>query len=264
MFEITNFEMGRRVRGTLLLSASLVVFIVLIVALFPSIQQSGADFDTYVQNLPEDARRAFVGNVESITTIDGYLASQFYQIAWLLGLGIYYAYAAASSVAGEVENDTLDLVLAHPVTRTRLVVGKYLALVPSMLVVNAISFLAVYLGVQFIGEYLDPAYLFTLHAYSIVYFLACASLGMLASVRFDTARRARTVAVGGIFAMFLVDTTTFDTDYDWIGDFAFTRYFDVGKILTDGTISLHDFAILAVAAIGLLVLSAELFERRDV
>ncbi|MFH5797960.1 ABC transporter permease [Haladaptatus sp. CMAA 1911] len=264
MFEITDFETGRRVRGTLLLSGSLVAFVVLTIALFPSIQQSGVNLDAYIQNLPEEARRAFIGDVESITTIDGYLASQFYQIAWLLGLGIYYAYAGASSVAKEMENGTLDLVLAHPVTRTRLVVGKYLALVPSMLAVNAFTFLAVYASVGFIGEFIDLGNLFVLHAYSMVYFLACASLGMVASVRFDTARRARTVGVGAIFGMFLVDTVTFGTDYDWIGDFAFTRYFDVGKILTDGTLSSHDFAVLVVAAVALLVVAAELFERRDV
>ncbi len=155
-------------------------------------------------------------------------------------------------------------MLAHPVTRTRLVVGKYLALVPSMLAVNAFTFLAVYVSVGFIGEFVDPGNLFALHAYSMIYFLACASLGMVASVRFDTARRARTVGVGAIFGMFLVDTVTFGTDYDWIGDVAFTRYFDVGKILTDGTLSSHDFAVLAVAAVALLVVAAELFERRDV
>lgn len=264
MFEITNFETGRRVRGTLLLSASLVVFIVLIIALFPSIEQTGIDFDAYIESLPPEARRAFIGDVTTITTIDGYLVSQFYQLAWLLALGIYYAYTAGSSIAGEVEDGTLELVLAHPVSRTRLVVGKYLALVPSMLIVNALCFLAVYIGVVSIGEFIDTEDLLALHAFSVVYFLACASLGMLASVRFDTARRAQTVAVGAIFGMFLVDTLTFDTDYDWIGDIAFTRYFDLGGMLTDGEVAVGDFAVLAVSAIVLLVVSAELFERRDV
>ncbi|WP_458188164.1 ABC transporter permease [Haladaptatus sp. NG-WS-4] len=264
MFEITRFEVGKRVRGTLVLTGALVVLIALHVALFPSIQNAGIDLDVYIESLPEETRRAFVGNVTTITTIDGFLASQFYQLAWLLVLGVYYAYAAASSVASEVENGTLELVLAHPVSRSQLVVGKFFALVPSMVVVNAISYLAVYVGVRYIDESLDLLDLFALHAYSIGYLLACAAVGMVASVVFNSARRAQTVAFGGIFGMFLVDSLTFDTDYEWVGDFAFTRYYDVGEILTEGTVAWNDLALLVVVAALLLVASAELFERKDV
>ena len=264
MFEITRFEVGKRVRGTLLLTAALVVLIALHVALFPSIQNAGVDLDAYIESLPEETRRAFVGNVTTITTIDGFLASQFYQLAWLLVLGVYYAYAAASSVAREVEDGTLELVLTHPVSRSRLVVGKFLALVPSMVAVNALSYLAVYGGVQYIDESIDAVDLFALHAYSIGYLLACAAIGMLASVVFDSARRAQTAGIGSVFGMFLVDSLTFDTDYEWVGDVAVTRYYDVGEILTEGTVAWRDLALLVVVAVVLLVVSAELFERKDV
>jgi ABC-2 type transport system permease protein len=264
VFEITRFEAGKRVRGTLVLTGALVALIALYVALFPSIESAGIDLDAYIESLPEETRRAFVGNVTTITTIDGYMASQFYQLTWLLVLGVYYAYAAASSVASEVENGTLELVLTHPVSRSRLVVGKFLALVPSMVAVNAVSYLAVYGGVEYIDESLDAVDLFALHAYSIGYLFACAAIGMVASVRFDSARRAQTVAIGSVFGMYLVDSLTFDTDYEWVGDVAFTRYYDVGEILTEGTVAWGDLALLVVVAVVLLVVSAELFERKDV
>ena len=264
MFEVTRFEVGKRVRGTLILTGALVVLIALHVALFPSIQNAGVDLDAYIESLPEETRRAFVGNVTTITTIDGYMASQFYQLTWLLVLGVYYAYAAASSVASEVENGTLELVLAHPVSRSRLVVGKFLALVPSMVAVNALSYVAVYAGVLYIDEFIDPLDLFALHGYSLGYLLACAAVGMVASVVFDTARRAQTAAIGAVFGMYLVDSLTFDTDYEWVGDVAFTRYYDVGEILTEGTVAWRDLALLVVVAVLLLMASAELFERKDV
>ncbi|SIR68400.1 ABC-2 type transport system permease protein [Haladaptatus litoreus] len=264
MFEITQFETTKRVRGTLILTVALVMLIALTVGLFPSIESAGIDLDAYIESLPEETRRAFIGNVTTITTIEGYLASQFYQLAWLLVLGVYYAYAAASSVASEVENRTLELVLAHSVSRSQLVVGKFFALVPSMIAVNALSYLAVYGGVRYIDEVIDPMDLFALHAYSIGYLLACAALGMVASVVFDTARRAQMVAIGSVFGMFIIDSFTFDTDYEWVGDFAFTRYYDVGEILTEGTVAWSDLALLIVSAVLLLIVSAELFERKDV
>ncbi|WP_254765807.1 ABC transporter permease [Salinilacihabitans rarus] len=263
MLEITSFEATRRLRGTLLLSAALLALIGLTVALFPSISDAGVDLDAYLETLPEEARRAFVGNVTTITTIEGYLVSQLYQFAWVLLLAIYYAYAAASTIAGEVERGTADVMLSLPVSRTRFVVGKFLALVPSVLVVNAVTFLGVYVAVRLVDESIDAADLFAVHAHSVPYLLACAAVGLLASVVASSARRAQTVAIGAVFGMFLLDTLTFDTDYETLGDLAFSRYFDPGAILVDGDLAWGDLAVLAVAAAVLVVVSAEYFERRD-
>ncbi|ELZ05687.1 ABC transporter permease [Natrialba asiatica] len=263
MFEITSFEAGRRLRGSLLLAGALVALIVLTVALFPSIQESGADLDAYLESLPPEATRAFVGNVTTLTTIEGYLVSQLYQFGWVLLLAIYYAYAAASTIAGEVERGTVGVTLSLPVTRTRLVVGKFLSLIPGVVLVNAITFLVVSLGVGLVGESIDVVNLFAVHAYSVAYLLACAAVGLLASVAFDSVRRAQTTGAGSVFGLFLLDTFTFDTDYEWVGDIALSRYFDPGAILVDGDVSWVDLSVLVLAIAVLVVVSSEYFERRD-
>ncbi|NKE35354.1 ABC transporter permease subunit [Natronococcus sp. JC468] len=263
MLELTAFEARRRLRGSLLLAGAMVALIVLTVALYPSIRETGADLDAYLESLPPEATRAFVGNVTTLTTIEGYLVSQLYQFGWVLLLAIYYAYAAASTVAGEVERGTIGLTLSLPVTRSRVVVGKFLSLVPGVVLVNAITALAVYAGVVLVDESIDAADLFAVHAYSIAYLLSCAGVGLLASVAFDSVRRAQTVGAGSVFGMFLLDTFTFDTDYEWVGDVAFSRYFDPGGILVDGEVSGGDLSILLVAVAVLVVASSEYFERRD-
>ncbi|WP_126664332.1 ABC transporter permease [Haloterrigena salifodinae] len=263
MLELTSFEAGRRLRGSLLLAGAMVALIILTIALFPSIQETGADLDAYLESLPPEATRAFVGNVTTLTTIEGYLVSQLYQFGWVLLLAIYYAYAAASTVAGEVERGTVGLTLALPVTRSRVVVGKFLSLVPGVVLLNAITFLMVYVGVVFVGESIDVTHLFAVHAYSIAYLLACAGVGLAASVAFNSVRRAQTVGAGSVFGLFLLDTFTFETDYEWIGDVAFSRYFDPGAILVDGDLSWADLSVLVVAVVVLVVASGEYFERRD-
>jgi len=263
MLEITRFETGRRIRGVLLLSGALVVLIALTMALFPSIKQAGVDLDAYVANLPPEARRAFLGNVTTISTVEGYLVSQLYQFGWLLILGVYYGYAAASVVAREVEDGSIELVLTSPVSRTRVVVGKYLSLLPSIVAVNALTFLAVDAAVGFVGERVDVVHLLMVHVLSVPYLLACAGLGLVASVVSDEVRRAQTVAIGAVFGMYLVDSLTFDTDYEWLGNVAFSRYFDPGEILIDGKVDWAGLAILVGAAVLLVVVAAELFERRD-
>ena len=264
MLEITVFETRRRVRGAVYMSIVLLAYAGLIVGIYPSISESAADIQSYIENLPPEVRRAFVGEAEWYTTIEGFLAAEMYQFIIILLLGMYFAYAAASTIAGEVENGSLDLLLSHPVSRTRVVVGKYLSLVPSMVATNGVLMAGTYLAVGFIGEEIDLLDLAILHLLSLPYLLACAALGLLGSVYFDTARRAQMVGAGGVFTMFLVDAVTFDTDYEWIGDLAFSRYLDTAEILVEAEIDWVGVAYLLVASVAIVVVAAEYFERKDV
>lgn len=264
MFEIAAFESRRRVRPTLSLSAAVLAFTALVIGLFPSVRESGVDFEAYIESFPPELRNAFVGGVTDFTTIEGFLAVELYQWLWMLVLGVYFAYAAASTVAGEVDSGAIDLVLAHPVSRTRVVVGKYLAFVPSILGVNAITFAGTYIGVRVIGESIDVVDLLLLHGLSSVYLLACAAIGLLASVTVDGARRAQMAAAGAVFATYLVDALTLDTDLEWLATPAPSRYFDATAILVAGDVDWVGIAVLIGYAVALVAASAAYFERRDV
>lgn len=264
MLEIVSFEARRRLRGTLLLSGSLLVFAGLVIGLFPSIRESGVDFQAYLESLPPAARRAFAGQVVDFTQIEGFLAVELYQWLWLLVLGVYFAYLAASTVAGEAEHGSLDLLLVNPVSRTRVVLGKYLSLAPTTIAVNAIVLVGTYLMVGFVGESIDVGDLLALHGLSVVYLMATAAVGLLASVIFDAESRAQTTAAGAVFAMFLVDTLTLDTDYEWIGAFALTRYFDPTAILVRSEVDPWGIAVLLAAIVVLVAAASAYFERKDV
>lgn len=264
MFEIARFESARRVRSTAVLSGALLALIALTLGLFPSVRETGEEMDAFLETLPPEVARAFVGNVTTLSTVEGYLVSQLYQFAWVLVLGVYFAYAAASIVSSEVERGRADLLLSLPVTRARFVLEKFLALVPVVVALNVITLAAVLLGVELVDETVVVADVVAVHAVSVLYLLACASVGLLASVVFDAVRRAQTAAIGAIFAMFLLDTLTFDTDYEWLGDVALQRYFDPGALLVAGDLEWGDVAVLVAATAILVAASAVVFERRDI
>ena len=264
MLEITLFETRRRFRGVVYLSVALLAYAGLVVGLYPSISESATDIQSYIESLPPEVSRAFVGDASWYTTIEGFLAAEMYQFVVLLLLGIYFAYAAASTVAGEVEDGSLDLLLSSPVSRTRIVVGKYLSMVPSMVALSLVLLAGTYVGVGLVGEEIDLVDLARLHALVIPYLLACAAVGVLASVYFDSARRAQMVGAGVVFGMFLVDAVTFDTDYEWIGDLAFARYLDTAEILVESDVDWGGIAYLLVAAVVLVIVASEYFERKDV
>lgn len=72
--------------------------------------------------LPESMRR-FFGDISSIATPEGYYASSYFALAPLLA-AIVGLIAGSAAVAGEEAAGTLDLLLAQPVRRTRLLLEK--------------------------------------------------------------------------------------------------------------------------------------------
>jgi ABC-2 type transport system permease protein len=264
MREIVGFEARRRLRGTAMLTAVVVAFAGLTVGLFPSIAESGVDFEAYVESFPPEVQAAFLGGVTDLGTVEGFLLTELYQLIWVLVLGAYFAYAAASLVAGEVEARTADLLLSSPVSRSRIVVAKALSLLPAIVAVNAVSFLAVLAFVSLIGETVDPLDFARLHALFVLYHAANAAVGLVASATLARVRQARAAALGVVVGTYFLDALTFDTDYEWLGTLSLSRYFDAAEILIDAEIEWGDLGVLLVVALVCVVLAAEAFERRDV
>jgi ABC-2 type transport system permease protein len=262
MFEITRYEGRHRVRGALVLTALLALFALFVVYLFPSVAASGADFEAYLESLPPAFQEGFVGSA-SFTTVEGFLSTELYQFLWLLLLGLYVAYSAGGVIAGDVETDRIELLLAAPVSRSRLLVEKYLALLVPILTVNLVTPFVVYAGLLAIDESIEAATLFAVHLLSIPYLLACASLGLLLSAAASRASVAQRGAIGVVFGLFLFDTVTTDTDVEWLGAFSPTRYYSPVDVLGEGTYDLAGALILLSAAVALVVASVAVFERRD-
>ena len=262
MFEITRFDGRQKVRGTLLLSVGFLLIAGLYIALFPSIEQSGVDFSQYMESLPEGFQTAFA--VESINTIEGFLAIELYQFIWLLLFGIYAAYSAGGLIAGDVEDGRLDLVLATPISRVRLLFEKLGALLIPIIVPNMVVPVGVGIGVQFIGESLGIMSLFMVHLLSIPYLFACAGMGLVLSVVLDRAAIAQRGAIVIVFMLFLVETIATSADYDWLGVVSPTRYYDPAEILVDGTYDVAGALFLLAGSLVLVFLSAAYFRRRDI
>ncbi len=262
MFEIARYEIERRLTGAVVLSVLIAVFGAFMLAFFPSVQASGAAIEEYVKNLPPALRTLF--GVESMTSVGGFLAVELYQFIWVLLLGVYLAYRAASLIAGDVETRRIDLLLATPVSRSRILYERFTALVPTVLLVNLVTVPVIYLGVVLLGESLSPVRLIAVHLLSIPYLLACAGIGLVLSVAGTSESRASRIALGLVFSLFLVDSLATTTEYPWVGAVAPSRYYDPTAILTRGDIDLMGGLILVGMTVVLLGVARELFRRRDV
>ncbi|HEX6116832.1 MAG TPA: ABC transporter permease subunit [Solirubrobacterales bacterium] len=118
--------LGRR-RSLLWWSVGLVALVVLTVAFFPSVRDSTA-LNSYAEDLPEAMRGLFTGGETDLVSGPGYLNSQLFALMAPLLVVIFAIGYGASAVAGEEEKGMLELVLAQPVSRAKLVWARFAAL----------------------------------------------------------------------------------------------------------------------------------------
>ena len=261
MLELLRYGARHRVKGSVYLSVGVALLAALVIWVFPSFQQS-MDIDELLAAYPEPVLKAY--GIETMASLEGFLAVELYAFAWVILFGLYTAYAAAGIVSDAVEHDRMDLWLALPVRRWRLLVEQFLTLSVPVLVVNVVTPVVVYAGSVLIDDPLSVRDLAMVHALSVPYLFATGAIGLVFGVVFTRSAIAERAALAVVFGLFLFESLLTDTDLEWLGGVSPTRYYDVNAVLIRGQYDYGSAGILVVATVALVGLAAVLFARKDV
>jgi ABC-2 type transport system permease protein len=93
-----------------------------------------------LRNYPEGVLEAF--NYDDLTSPAGYLGSSVYGLLIPMLVAVFAIAYGTRAVAGDEEAGTLDLLLAHPVGRTRLALERFGAFAAALVLVGAVLWLA--------------------------------------------------------------------------------------------------------------------------
>jgi ABC-2 type transport system permease protein len=115
-------------RALLWWAFGILAYALMIAAFYPSIQNMPS-FNDFVKAAPKELMAAFVGNITDLVSPVGFLNSQIFFLIGPLLLLLYAVGQGSSAIAGEEERGTLDLLLANPLPRWRVVVEKFGAMV---------------------------------------------------------------------------------------------------------------------------------------
>lgn len=140
-----------RWRSLLAWSLGTVVTVILLIAVYPSVRETAADLDAYVESLPEALREAFGLAAGSISSPAGYLASQLYSNVYPVLILIMGIGAAAWTIAGSEDNGTLEMTLANPVRRRTVAAWRCAGTFAMVLIVTALSTAALALSAPLVS-----------------------------------------------------------------------------------------------------------------
>lgn len=260
LWAVARFEGERRLRTAGVAAAVLAAYGVLFVWVAPDLV-AGEELQTLLDAMPP-VLTALLG-FESLASLEGLLAGEYYTFGWLVGLAGYVAYSAAGAVAGDAETGRLDTLLAAPVSRTSVLLGNYLALLVPIVAVNVVVPPVLYASSRVVGEPLAAEPLVAFHAFAIPYLLCWGAIGLLLGVVVRRRRVAGRVALALAFGAWLAESVLAVSDYAWVGNALPTRYLDPSAVLVDGTYDLEGVGVLLLATAVILALARRAFARRD-
>jgi ABC-2 type transport system permease protein len=255
---VTAFAMALRLRvvSAALSAFGMLVVILMVGALFPAVGDSIGKLD-----LPDGVTELLGG--ADYGTLAGWMKSEIGAVYGPLVIGAIAITAAAGSIAGEEEERIASLTLAHPVTRTELVLAKTAAMAVLVAIVALGTWLGLLAGVAVAGGGIGVGDMAALCLHLAFFGLATGAVAV--AIAGATGRRA--IAAGGAAAYavlgFLVNGfAPLVGAIDWLKYLFPFHYYAQGDPLVDGVDPL-DLAILAAFAAAATAVGALAIRRRD-
>ena len=251
-------------RGFLWWSVGLVGFVALIVSVYPTVK-SNPGLNKLAEDYPE-ALKAFIafGGQVDYASPAGYLGIELFSLMVPLLLLVAAIGTGAGAIAGEEERGTLELLLANPVSRTRVVLEKSAALALELVGLGLVLWLALWIGAVSVGMDISAGRLAAATAAAVLLALAYGAIAVL----LGAATGKQTLAIGvaaafGVAAYLVNGLAALVDELKDVQKLSPFYHYAAGDPLRNGLSIEHAAVLLAIAAVA-TALAPVLFSRRDV
>jgi ABC-2 type transport system permease protein len=193
---LTKSIADRRVM-TVLIGVGVGFMAFLVAAMFPALEDTLADFDL------GPAFDSFFG-ASGMSTPEGWLSTEVFSIMAPAAIAALVIADAARSIASEMEDLSIGLLAANPISRTSVIRDKSMAIVLHCIVASALIGLFTWLGVVLIDLDMDPNLVWSAALSLAMLGFMVAGTAMLFSVLIGK-RSMAMMAVGGVaFVAYMV------------------------------------------------------------
>jgi ABC-2 type transport system permease protein len=244
-------------------SLGLVGMAALMISVYPTVRDN-PDLNEMVRDYP-DALKAFIafgGELDYVSGA-GYLGSELFSFMVPLLLIVAAIGAGARAIAGEEERGTLDLLLANPISRRRLVGDKLAALLTEITLLALVLWLSLLVGVEAVGMDVSAAHLAAATASAALLAFAFGAIALLVGAGSGRRGVAIGVAAAGAVAAYLVNSLAVLVEgLEPVRKASPFYHYAASDPLRHGLAVGHMSFLGGVAATA-VVLTLFLFERRD-
>ena len=262
---LSNLKLSRW--GIISWAGIIFLYGILTMYLYPTIKDSSIDMLSYMNSLPE-AFKAALGyegiDFTSLTFTPEAFATLEFLILWPLLIGIYGIFSSVG-IAREMEGGTLDLLLAQPVKRYKVISAKFGVFAFSAIIIAIVSVLGLALGAAIINESVDIGSMSMVLFEGLLLVLAISCITILFAAIFLQPRRA--LLFGGVF-MALSYILNFmipilPDSFEWVRNLSIFYHYQPNDIIANDALNGTAVAIYSFISIACFSAALYIFQRRD-
>lgn len=127
-----------RVRSMLWWSLAIALLTLAVGLSFPTFHESASGINEIMEGMPEGVGE-LLGAAGGLASPEGFLNSQFYSNIFPIVLLVFGVAAAAWTIAGAEREGTLESLLANPVRRSRVALGRWVGVALLLAVLTTVS-----------------------------------------------------------------------------------------------------------------------------
>lgn len=183
---------------------TLMIIAMVFVPFYDSIAENAEQFQAMIELYPKELMAFFTGGGNfNFTTPEGFLSVEYFSFMTLV-IGVFAILAGSGLLAADEERGVLDLVAAHPISRTTLFWGTLSALVLALIAILILGYAGVMIGTTYSIMDLDAIETIFPFASLFAYLLFFAGLALLLSMLLPSRSSAGMVAGIVLIASFFL------------------------------------------------------------
>jgi ABC-2 type transport system permease protein len=236
----------------------------MIVSVYDSIAAQEENLIKLLSGYPKELM-AFFGAAEATLTMftpEGFISFEFFSLMPVV-LGIFAVLLGSGLLASDEESGRLDLIMAHPVSRSQLFAGRLLAFVTATIIVLALIWLGFLTSMSWSTFEIEPVKLWLPFLSLLAVLLVFSTLALLLSIVLPS--RGLAASVSGLLLVasyFVTSLARINENLERVADFSPLDYYQTEQAFND--FNVRWFAGLLLVALLFALAAWWRFQRRDI
>lgn len=261
---IFKHEFRTRIKSVLIWSISMGVLIAFFFVLFPAFSEQAAIMNEFLEKYPPELRAAFGMDNMDLASVLGFFSFLFMFVQICLAIqASNYGFGLVSIEESEL---TADFLLTRPVSRNQVLTSKLLAALASLLVTQAVVWLASIGSVTMYngGKEYEMSHLLLILLGGLIFQLFFLGVGLVISLIVKRVRSVTPYGLGlgmGMYVLSAFSGVFGDVALEYITPF---KHFDAAYIAENGAFNTPLVLLNVGVSLAAVVISYWLYNRRDI
>lgn len=265
MATLIRATLDLRRRSLVWYSVGLALYGWFIVWYYPQFAGNEELFRQIQQVFSKELLAAFGGSDLDWATFGGFLGVEYLSLIWVIVVAAAMMGFAAATIAREVEDQTMDMTLTQPVSRTSVALARLVAMAVYAALIHAVAVGAIWLSARVYDIEVTTDAMLLLYAAGLLVMLAIGAFAFMVSALVSTGGRVAAVTSAVLGAMWLANfLSAVSESAEFLDVFTLFHYWQPSAIIDEATVNAEAWWALGIPAVLFAAIGTWRFATRDI